>query len=138
MTTILNTCARVNMMIVMTAQKVAPREDLRQRLSAIADDAKVYINLQDSDLQELLECSPAELEDAMVTDLIPTPQEMRENVFLDLHSQGLTAQEIAEASGIKIEAVTALAAHFRVQLKPAPLEVPPWTVFDESFILRSF
>lgn len=97
-------------------------KELHRRLSLLADDEKSYMVLELVDITERLGCSLEDLESAMVETLTPSPIEVRENLFLDLQWKGLSAQEIAEISGMPVALINDLAAHFGVDIDDAPEE----------------
>jgi biotin operon repressor len=115
----------------------AEREDLHERLGRLADDELTYMHLGIVKMREMLGCSRYVLERAMLDTLTPSPQEVRENVFLELVGKDLLCREIAEIMGMGEQQVWNLAHRMGVTMKRIHSgQRLPWTAEDDQVLIE--
>lgn len=115
----------------------AEREDLHERLSRLADDELTYMHLGVVKMREILKCSRYVLERAMLDTLTPSPQEVRENMFLELVGEDLLCREIAEVMGMGEQQVWNLAHRMGVTMNRVYSgQRLPWTAEEDQVLIE--
>lgn len=115
----------------------AEKDDLYERLGRLADDELTYMHLGIVKMREMLGCSRYVLEQAMLDTLTPSPQEVRENVFLELVGKDLLCREIAEIMGMGEQQVWNLAHRMGVTMKRIHSgQRLPWTAEEDQVLIE--
>jgi hypothetical protein len=113
------------------------REDLHERLGRLADDELTYLHLGITKMRGILNCSRYVLERAMIDTLTPSPQEVRENVFLELVGEGLICREIAEVMNMSEQQLWNLSHRMGVTMNRIhPGQRIPWTAWEDQVLIE--